>query len=133
MAEDDGLRSLRAALVVIGAGLVVGVYPLSILWPSGWVWEHGGHYYMHMLFGLYATLGVFLVLASRHPLENLSLIRLTVWAGVVQGVIMLIHALTNPAERGHLVGDVPAAFLIAIVLTTLTPRGGRAGGSPARE
>ena len=33
-----------------------------------------------MILGLYATLGVFLMLAARDPLANLSLIWLTVWS-----------------------------------------------------
>jgi len=41
----------------------------------------------------------------------------------VHAVIMAAQALTDPAERGHLWGDVPALLVIAIVLATLTPRG----------
>jgi hypothetical protein len=36
---------------------------------------------------------------------------------------MGVQALSDPAERGHLVGDVPALILVAIVLAVLTPRG----------
>jgi hypothetical protein len=36
---------------------------------------------------------------------------------------MAVQALSDPAERGHLVGDVPALILVAIVLAVLTPRG----------
>ena len=40
----------------------------------------------------------------------------------VHGAIMGVQALTDTAERGHLVGDVPALILVAIVLTVLMPR-----------
>jgi len=35
---------------------------------------------------------------------------------------MAYQAVTDPMEHGHLVGDVPALFLIAIVLAALMPR-----------
>jgi hypothetical protein len=75
-----------------------------------------------MILGVYATLGVFLLLASRDPLANLSLIWFTVWSSVVHGGIMTAQALTNPEHRGHLWGDVPALFIIAGVLAVLTLR-----------
>jgi uncharacterized protein DUF6632 len=47
----------------------------------------------------------------------------TVWSSVVHGAIMGVQALSDPAERGHLVGDVPALILVAIILAALIPRG----------
>jgi hypothetical protein len=45
-----------------------------------------------------------------------------VWSSVVHGAIMAVQSM--PAEhRWHLMGDVPALFLVAIVLAALTPRG----------
>jgi hypothetical protein len=118
---------LKVALVAIGIIFVVGVYPLTILWPSGWSWHMTGHsMYLQMILGIYATLGVLLILAARNPLEHLSLIWFTVWSSVVHGGIMAAQALVYPEHRGHLLGDVPALLLIALVLAILTPRGARA-------
>lgn len=75
-----------------------------------------------MILGIYATLGVFLILASRDPLQNRSLIWFTVWSSVVHGLIMCIQALSDSMEHMHLLGDVPALFLVAIVLAALMPR-----------
>jgi hypothetical protein len=75
-----------------------------------------------MIVGIYATLGVFLILAARDPLANLSLIWFTVWSSVVHGGIMAVQAVTQPAQTGHLAGDVPALFVIAVALAVLTPR-----------
>ena len=72
--------------------------------------------------GIYATLGVFLIRAARDPLSNLSLIWFTVWSSVVHGGIMALQSLSAPEHHGHLVGDVPALFLVAIVLGVLTQR-----------
>ena len=117
----DRVKPLRVALVMIGA-LFVGASVLPIVWPSGWRWEPHHPYYEEMIFGIYATLGVFLIRAARAPEEHGSLIWFTVWSSVVHGGIMAAQAFVDPAERGHLLGDVPALFLIAIVLGSLAPR-----------
>jgi hypothetical protein len=123
MAGNSNLKPLRVALVAIGIIFIVGVYPMTILWPSGWAWHTSGQSnYLQMILGVYATLGVFLVLAARNPLKNLSLIWFTVWSSVAHGVIMAAQSVVYPEHRGHLYGDVPALLLIAIVLTLLTPR-----------
>jgi hypothetical protein len=61
-----------------------------------------------MIIGVYATLGMFLLIASRNPSAYKGLIWFTVWSSVVHAAIMGIQAFNDPAERGHLVGDVPA-------------------------
>jgi hypothetical protein len=82
-----------------------------------------------MIVGIYATLGIFLIWASREPEAHLSLIWFTVWSSIVHGAIMGVQAIVDPAERGHLLGDVPALFIVAVVLAALTPR--RAAGKVA--
>ena len=116
------LRLLRIALVVFGLIFLVGVYPLMMsLWPSGWRWQPNQPEYEQMILGVYATLGVFLLLASRNPLQHRSLIWFTVVSSLVHGGIMAMQALNMPAERGHLLGDVPALILVAVVLAVLMP------------
>jgi len=116
------LRYLRVALVLFGLIFLVGVYPLmNAWWPSGWRWQPNQPEYEQMILGVYATLGIFLILASRNPLENRSLIWFTVWSSVVHAGIMTLQALRMPAEHGHLLGDIPALFLVAIVLAVLLP------------
>jgi hypothetical protein len=75
-----------------------------------------------MIIGVYATLGVFLLIAARDPYAHKSIIWFTVWSSVVHAAIMGYQDLTDTAERGHLVGDVPALFLVAIILAVLMPR-----------
>ena len=62
-------------------------------------------------------------MASRDPGAHKDIIWFTVWSSVVHGVIMALQAFGDPAERGHLLGDVPALFLIAIVLGVLMQMG----------
>jgi len=126
MNEADRIKYLRIALRVVGVIFIVGIYPLTIIWPSGWSWHAGQSDYLQMILGIYATLGVFLLLASRDPLAHLSLIWFTVWSSVVHGGIMAVQSLAKPEHIGHLWGDVLALFLVAAVLAVLTPRGAAA-------
>ena len=127
MSAETRLFYLRIALVVFGLTFILAIYPLSMVWPSGWTWGHGHSHYLMMIIGIYATLGVFLLLASRNPEAHRSLIWFTAWSSVVHSVIMAAQAIEDPMEQGHLIGDVPALLLIAIVLAVLMPR-----AAPAR-
>jgi hypothetical protein len=106
---------------VVGV-LMLLVYPLMRLWPGGWTWQPSQHEYEQMIVGIYATLGIFLLIAARNPEAHTSLIWFTIWSSVVHGAIMTILAALDSSEHGHLLGDVPALFLIALVLGLLVPR-----------
>lgn len=121
MTVVDRLKYLRVVLILAGVACLA-LYPLMLIWPSGWAWDVGHSDYQVMIVGIYATLGVCLILASRDPLANLSLIWFAVWSSVVHGGIMAVQAVTQPGQRGHLVGDVPALFIVAVALAILTPR-----------
>lgn len=124
--KTDSTRYLRIALQLVGVTFIVGIYLLVIVWPSGWSWhgEQSHHlpHYLQMILGVYATLGVFLLIASRNPLAHLSLIWFTVWSSIVHAVIMAAQAFANSDQRGHLIGDVPALLIVAAVLAILTLR-----------
>jgi uncharacterized membrane protein (UPF0136 family) len=126
MAESDRIEYLRIALLAVGVIFIVGIYPLTILWPSGWSWNAGQSEYLQMILGFYATLGVFLVIASRNLLAHRSLIWFTVWSSIVHGGIMAAQSLAKTQYMGQLWGDVLALFVVAIVLAAFTPRGAAA-------
>jgi hypothetical protein len=123
MTNAARITYLRIALVCVGLIALVGFYPLMLVWPSGWAWHTGDSDYPLMMVGIYGTLGVFLRIAARNPLEHLSLIWFTLWSSVVHGAIMAVQSLMHGEHRGHLPGDVPALFIVAIVRAMLTPRG----------
>lgn len=128
------MRYLRVALVLVGLIFIFGVYPLMMsLWPAGWRWQPNQPEYEQMILGIYATLGVFLLLAARNPLQNLSLIWFTVWSSLVHAGIMTVQALSASSERGHLFGDVPALAIVAVVLALLTPRGAGSQSAAASD
>lgn len=116
MTYVHGTKHLRAALLQVGLFFLVGFYPLTIIWPSGWAWHTDQSEYLQMILAIYATLGVFLILASRDPLAHRSLIWFTVWSSIVHGAVMAVQAVVYPQHIGHLWGDVPALFLVAGVL-----------------
>ena len=122
MPDTPKLTALRIALILVGVIFIAGIYLLMIVWPSGWTWHTGHSDYPLMIVGVYATLGVFLLLAARNPLAHLSLIWFTVWSSVVHAAIMAVQSFGAPENRGHLVGDVPALLVVAILLAVLTPR-----------
>ena len=122
MSDASRLKLLRIALLVIGLACIFGEYTLSIVWPSGWAWGHGHSHYLTMIIGIYATLGVFLILASRDPFAYKSIIWFTVWSSIVHAIIMAAQSFSDATERGHLIGDVPTLLIVAIVLAVLMPR-----------
>ena len=122
MNADVKDKYLKLALRVFGVIFLL-VYPISIVWPSGWVWHGGeGEYYFQMIVGIYAVLGIFLILAAKEPIEHRSLISFTIWSSVVHAAIMGAQAISDSNETGHLIGDVPALLLVAAVLGYLAPR-----------
>jgi hypothetical protein len=120
---DRREQNLKIALVIVGLIFIAGVYPMMLVWPSGWAWTPPQAEYQVMILGIYVTLGVFLLLAARNLMAHRSLIWFTVWSSAVHAAIMAVQAVMDPTERGHLFGDVPALFLVAIVLALLMPRG----------
>jgi Family of unknown function (DUF6632) len=131
MTPSRSCRLLQIALVVFGAVMLL-LYPLAVVWPSGWAWHAGAPYesnYFMMIVGLYVTLGLFLVNAARRPEANISLIWFAVCSSVVHAAVMAVQSFGSGHHMGHLWGDVPALLLAAIVLAVLV----RSAGLTARQ
>ncbi|MDP5279982.1 hypothetical protein Q9Q95_13690 [Sphingomonas sp. DG1-23] len=129
-------KLLQAALLLFGTVCLL-VYPLAILWPSGWAWHHGppaaSNYFM-MIVGIYATLGIFLIRAAADPQAHRSLILFAIWSSLVHAAIMAVQSLHAPMHLGHLAGDVPALLLVALVLGWLLHADRRPGiGQPSQD
>jgi hypothetical protein len=115
------MSDLRIALVAFGLTFIFGIYTLGIVWPSGWTWAEGHSHYLMMIVGVYATLGVFLLFATQNPDAYTSVIWFIVWSSVVHGGITAVQSISD--ESAHLLGDVPALFLIAIILGAYVQEG----------
>lgn len=122
MNNEQKLKFLKIALVVFGVFFIIGIYPMMMwIWPSGWGWTPRQPEYEQMIMGVYATLGVFLILAVKDPMKHASLIWFTVWSSIVHGGIMAVQAIVDSTERMNLLGDVPALFLVALIFWYLMP------------
>jgi len=114
-------RYLRTVLVAVGLVFIVGIGTLMRVWPAGFAWTPSQPEYEQMFVGVYATLGVFLILASRDPTKHRSLILFAAWSSIVHGVVMGIQAFVDVTERTHLVGDVPALVIVGLAMLYLAP------------
>jgi Family of unknown function (DUF6632) len=126
--DERAFRRAFATAVPLRTVVVYCYDPRAVGIPAAVAREfgHDSQYFM-MIVGVYATLGVFLLMAARNPQAHRTLIWFAVWSSVVHGAIMAVQSM--PAEhRWHLMGDVPALFLVAIVLGGLLVMAGHGEG-----
>jgi hypothetical protein len=109
--------TLKIVMAFVGVIFVALSYPMILfvrVEPS-----------LSMMFSLYVTLGVFLLLAIRNPFANRSLIAFTAWSSLVHAVLMGTQTMENMVGRGELIG-VGALLVIGIALIALAPAKQRA-------
>src|SRR5437660_4766379 len=100
-------RALKVVLVVVGLLFSAGVYPLIMMVKQDPA--------LAMMMSLYATLGVFLLLAARRPSEHRSLIAFTAWSSFAHAALMAVQAFLNLIRRRELMGVV-VFILICVAL-----------------
>ena len=105
-------RALKIVLVLLGLLFCAGVYPLVLMAKE----EPA----LAMMMSLYATLGVFLLIASRNPSANRSLISFAAWSSFAHAAVMSFQALRNMIARQELIG-VAAFVVIGVALIALAP------------
>jgi len=115
-------RYLPIALKVFGVIFMFGIFAMMKLFPESWGWEPHQPEYELMIQGVYFVLGLFLYRASSNPAEHLSLIDFTIWSSAVHAAIMAYWSVVDPGEVANFYGDIPALFLVAIVLFVLRPK-----------
>ena len=113
--------ALRIALVLVGT-VCLALGPLMLVWPAGWRWSPHHAPYEQMMVGIYFTLGIFLLRASREPARHASIVWFAVWSSIVHAGVMTVRAVADPEHRAHLLADVPALLLAAAALGLLMPR-----------
>ena len=124
------LIALRVALVAVGAVALVAVTPLMLWWPAGFRWQPAQPEYDQMIVAIYATLGLFLLRAARHPLRHLSLIWFAAWSSAAHAGVMAAQAWGSPEEYAHFAGDIALLLVVALALGGLTWRATRGPGAP---
>ena len=105
-------KVLKIMLVLVGLLFFAAVYPLLLM-----VKEEPA---LAMMMRLYATLGIFLLLASRDPCSHRSLIAFTAWSSFAHAAVMSFQALHNVIAHRELIGS--AVFVgIGLALIVLAP------------
>jgi len=108
----DRERALKGVLVLVGLLFTAAIYPLTMFFardPAA-----------AMMFSLYVTLGIFLLLAARNPSANRSLIAFTAWSSFAHAGVMGLQAYRKVIERGELIG-VAALIVLGVALIALSP------------
>jgi hypothetical protein len=80
-------------LGVAGIVFVAGIYPLMTTVRSAW--QANNEDATPMMLSLYVTFGIFLLLASRNPSANRSLIAFTAWSSFAHVAVMGLQAFLN--------------------------------------
>ena len=105
-------QALQLVLGLVGLVFLATAFPLVIFFredPS-----------LSMMFSLYVTLGVLLLLAIRNPSENRSLIAFTAWSSFAHAGVMGLQAERNIVPRGELIGSV-VLVIVGVALIALRP------------
>jgi hypothetical protein len=104
-------RVLKIVLVIVGVLFVAAVYPLAMM-PKEPALE--------MMFSVYVTLGVFLLLAARNPAANRSLIAFAAWSSLIHAATMMVQVYFKMIAKGELIG-VAVFVVIGLLLILLKP------------
>ena len=113
-------RALTVVLVIVGLLFLAGVYPLLRLHLEPCE---------AMLGGVYATLGLFLLLALRNPSANRSLIAFTAWSSLVHAGTMAWQSFHNVIPREDLLRAVLPLSIVGLAMIVLAPAKARVAAS----
>lgn len=105
-------RALKIVLVVVGLIFCALIYPMIMFGRQ----EPA----LAMMLSLYVTLGIFLLLASRNPSANRSVIAFTAWSSFAHAAVMGFQALSHWIRSGELWGS-GVLVLIGVLLIVLAP------------
>ena len=112
-------RALKVVMALVGLLFVAGLYAITATnEPAD-----------QMLGVVYATLGVFLLLALRNTSANRSLIAFTAWSSLAHGALMAVQAYRNLIPRTDLLRAVVPLAIIGIALMALAPAKARMAGT----
>ena len=105
-------RALKVVLVLVGLVFTAAVYPLIGMRLDDQA--------LKMMLSVYATLGIFLLLAARNPSEHRSLIAFTAWSSFAHAGTMAVQVYYNLIARTEGYG-VLVLGIIGVLLIALAP------------
>lgn len=115
-------RTLRVVLVLVGLMFLSGVFALTRFDNPAKSWEQ-------MLASVYATLGVFLILAAFKPSAHRSLIAFTAWSSLIHGCVMALQAVKGAIPHSDLLQAAAPMLAIGVVFLLVAPPKRAEGGA----
>src|SRR5277367_4990509 len=106
-------RVVKIVLGVVGALFLATAYPMVVF-----VRQEPA---LSMMFSLYVTLGVFLLLAIRNPWAGRSVIAFTAWSSVAHAGWMGMQAACHMVASGEMIG-VAVLAAIGVAMIALAPK-----------
>src|ERR1700736_5596158 len=104
--------ALKIVLALVGLLFLALAYPLMMFARQDPA--------LSMMFSIYVTLGVFLLLAIRNPLASRSLIAFAAWSSFAHAAVMGTQAMKGMVSHQELVG-VAVLVVIGAGLIALAP------------
>jgi len=114
-------RALRVVLLLVGLMFLAGVFSLVH-------WNNPAKAFEQMLASVYATMGVFLIIAAFNPPAHRSLIAFTAWSSIVHGAVMGIQAWKGVIPHSDFLLAVTPMLAIGVVFLLLAPARPTASG-----
>jgi hypothetical protein len=116
-------RTVQIVLVVVGLLYLSWTYPLfDSLWQSNWLQNHQDAF--PMFTSVNAVLGVFLLLAVKHPARHRALIAFGAWSTLAHGftmTIMSVEAWSHGMHRKDSPQDIVMMGVIGLLLLGVLP------------
>jgi hypothetical protein len=121
-------RALKAVLVSVGLLFSAGILPMvimvsSVLQPHN---ESARPIVLKtadeaMMLSVYATLGIFLLLAARDPSVHRSVIAFGAWSSFAHAAVMAVMSIQMPSARAEWLITSFVLSLIGVLLIVLAP------------
>jgi len=131
-------RALKVVLALVGLVFAAGILPMvtmvrSVLQQSN---EHPLPSALQtadeaMILSVYATLGLFLLVAARDPSGHRSLIAFAAWSSFAHAATMAVMSIQVPTARAEWLGTAVALAIIGALLIVLAPGRHRAAREAA--
>lgn len=115
----DRERALKVVLVLVGLLFSAAIYPVVTSVQSGW--QANKEDALPMMLSLYFTLGIFLLLAVRHPSAHRSVIAFAAWSSFAHAAVMTVMSIHLATERRDLLIAAAAFGIIGAALIALAP------------
>ena len=122
-------RALKVLLALVGLLFSAGIVPMVIMVRSVLQPHTEGDLPTAirtadeaMILSLYATLGIFLLLAARDPAAHRSVIAFAAWSSFAHAAVMAVMSIQVPTARAEWLITALALGIIGALLIVLAPR-----------